>query len=283
VGVGRGRAATNDVYVAVYRRAAATGWPYDFGDDPSFEASQKTQGRITWGVCRPDVRGRIKPGDLVIFIAVDPTLPARYQFVGYATVDQRVSREAIWREPQLGVYQEYRNLLVRRVPNGYVHDEPRHFGRRVWHQDWLHRIIDVGQRHCPDLLELQRQKFLPDGAKLAGQALRFGENYIIFRPHGEETHILIDPPTIAFADINHDHEQWSEDRFAQGLREVLIAPSPRDYLRTMSFRPHPYIRLSGIDVPAMRDRLQRLILSKRRSRSRGGIAVRSYPNRRRGC
>lgn len=124
-----------------------------------------------------------------------------------------------------------------------------------------HRIIDVGQRRSPDLLDLQRQKFLPDDAKLAGQALRFGKNYVIFRPHGAGTHILVDPLTIATADIHHDHEQWWGDRFAQGLHEMLIAPSPRDYLRTTSFRPHPYIRISGIDVPAIRDRLQELILS----------------------
>lgn len=279
----RDKAMANDAYVAVYRRAIADGWPYDFGDDPSFQASKETGGRITWGVCRPNVRNKLKAGDLVVFIAVDRELPARYQFVGFATVDRRVSRDAIWRDSRLKVYRNYRNLLVRSAINGFEHHEPRHFDRRVWHRDWLDRIIDADQRNSKGIDEIQRGNFLTDASKAAGQLIRLGENYVIFRPHGVETLILTNPPTIAVADGRSDHERWLDDRFARGLRTLIIAPAPRDYLRTASFRPHPYIRLVGVDVPTLRNRLRELVSSVRQRRIPKCIPARTYPKLRPSC
>ena len=40
---------------------------YDWGDDPAFFASEQCGGNVTWGVCRHDVRGKLKEGDVVVF------------------------------------------------------------------------------------------------------------------------------------------------------------------------------------------------------------------------
>ena len=44
-------------------------WPYDGGDDPSFFCWRRHKnqgGKLSWGVCRPDVRGAVQPGDVVV-------------------------------------------------------------------------------------------------------------------------------------------------------------------------------------------------------------------------
>src|SRR5262245_52755814 len=94
---GDGRGAGSNVasvYIAVYLRSPNTDWPIDGGDDPSFVASMLSRpsgGRLSWGVCRQDLRNALDVGDLVVFFAADRLrdrrpAPARYAFVGFATV-----------------------------------------------------------------------------------------------------------------------------------------------------------------------------------------------------
>ena len=79
-------------YVAVYLAApGADDWPVDVGDDPAFECSRayaEAGGCLSWGVCRPDLRNEITPGDVVVFIAADrlrDRRPARYRLAGWGT------------------------------------------------------------------------------------------------------------------------------------------------------------------------------------------------------
>jgi hypothetical protein len=60
------------VYIATYLRESPDDeWPFDHGDDPSFRSSQRLRGRVTWGVCRQNVRNQLRPGDVVVFFAAD--------------------------------------------------------------------------------------------------------------------------------------------------------------------------------------------------------------------
>ena len=52
-------------FVVVTRAIAASEWPYDNGDDPSFFAVRKHGGLLSWGVCREDLRTAIRPGSIV--------------------------------------------------------------------------------------------------------------------------------------------------------------------------------------------------------------------------
>ncbi len=129
----------SDLYVAVYRRALDSGWPYDLGDDPAFQSSEKRDSRgrivavdrISWGVCRPNVRNAIRPDDLVVFFSTGRKAPFRYEFIGFATVERKIARDAIWLRKELVLYRCYRNLLVQRENQGFRHVEPHHFGKKV--------------------------------------------------------------------------------------------------------------------------------------------------------
>src|SRR5689334_17326563 len=61
------------------------GFPYDVGDDPAFFSASQCNGPVTWGVCRPDVRGALQNGDWVGFFSAthwkeQPTV-TNYRFV----------------------------------------------------------------------------------------------------------------------------------------------------------------------------------------------------------
>src|SRR4051794_40836529 len=103
-------------YAACYLRRPGTDWPIDIGDDPSFEHAHLTGGCLTWGVCRTDLRNRLSPGDLVVFFAADrlgDRVPARYAWVGYATVERKLSQDAIFQRASEHTYRDYPNLLIR--------------------------------------------------------------------------------------------------------------------------------------------------------------------------
>jgi len=45
-------------------------WPYDTGDDPAFFCFRRFAsqgGTLSWGICRPPVRNRLDPDDVVAF------------------------------------------------------------------------------------------------------------------------------------------------------------------------------------------------------------------------
>ena len=115
----------------------------DWGDDPSFFAAQHFLGsvnRASWGVCRPDVRACLDPGDFVVFFCAKPTEaePSRvhYFFVGVATVRETIDRQSIWQEPQYFAYQRFYNVLAKYsggVPEQYEQFHP-------YHKNWSNRL-----------------------------------------------------------------------------------------------------------------------------------------------
>src|SRR5438094_6462895 len=75
-------------------------FPYDVGDDPAFLSARRYGGRVTWGVCRPDVRTAIRPDE------------------------KNVRQTELFESPAMRVYLRYLNLLIRRKGSGWEHREP---------------------------------------------------------------------------------------------------------------------------------------------------------------
>ncbi|MBI4571128.1 MAG: hypothetical protein HY723_04200 [Chloroflexi bacterium] len=111
---------------------------FDWGDDPAFFAATHFIGDVraaSWGVCRPEVRARLREGDLVVFFCGRPGLrPAKeymettgvweYFFIGYATVDELVhDRRRLWQEPRLRPYTRFYNVLCSLVGDQLRHHE----------------------------------------------------------------------------------------------------------------------------------------------------------------
>jgi hypothetical protein len=65
-------------------------WPYDNGDDPSFYAARKFGSQVSWGICRQDVRNRLRPGDIVVFFSFhkfDETGDSEYRMCALGTAE----------------------------------------------------------------------------------------------------------------------------------------------------------------------------------------------------
>jgi hypothetical protein len=242
-------------YAAVYLRNPTTRWPFDLGDDPSFEASQQLAhagGVLTWGVCRRGIRNALTPGDVVIFFAADRLAdrrpePGRYHFVGYATVERKVSQREVWEDEALSVFRHYRNLLLRPSGREYIHYEtgPRQF----WHdEDWLWRLTNMSGIRAPQLREFNDKHEWDQSVTLAGRPIRLARNYVLFRPEGKGTFVAAEPPVVAQAAANGQPETWTNDEFAVKLRAIVVGGSrtARQGLRTRNTQTsHNHIRLQA--------------------------------------
>jgi len=128
---------------AFYATLAQETFPYDIGDDLSFFAASFHMGPVTWGVCRPDVRGAIKPGDwMVLFSAQKYDVPApttRYRFVAALCVEAKITHADIHSSPTAALFGEYLNLLIRPHGSGWEHFEPGLHSSQ-WHNDWMWRL-----------------------------------------------------------------------------------------------------------------------------------------------
>lgn len=231
--------ATGKAYLAVYLAPNASGtWPYDVGDDPSFHASSVAHGfggRLSWGVCRPNVRNRINPGDVVVFFAAEDARAEAlrvYRFAGWARVDELVSQTDIWRDDRLEGFRNYRNLLIRPVGDT---DDFEHYEAGKPHPDWLWRLADSG-RHAPKKdrwVTAGQEGSLIDGLiRVEGWRLRPAANYVVFDPEGSGTFVLAEPPLVARAVTNGMKETWNTDDFAKELHSLLFTGGTRRALRT---------------------------------------------------
>jgi hypothetical protein len=249
------------VYVAVYHRQSPDDpWPLDHGDDPSFGSSQRRRGPLTWGVCRPDVRRAARPGDLLIFFAADRLRQvrpdaARYQFVGFATVNKCVRQTDFWTVKSLKAFRWYDNLLVRSDGGRLVHFEPALPGE-LWHGDWLRRLASNPKAFSrAEFEDAERTKHLPH--RINGRRYEVGANYIVFGREPSETFILTDPPVIATVKENGLTETWEKTRFAVALRRIVLGQTTRSLRTTHPQRAHRHIRLD-VDGEQLRLDIRRL-------------------------
>lgn len=250
------------VYVAVYHRSPNTAWPDDVGDDPSFVASRtlaRHGGVLTWGVCRQDVRNRVRPGDLVVFFATDRPAdrrpkPVRYMFVGFATAVRKVSQVEIWRDRELAVYRQYHNLLIRADRDRFEHCEPG-LPKGRWHSDWYWRLASIDGHRKPEFDRIHAQSGFSLRDPLIAPVAR---NYVLFAPDGAATMILQNPPVVATAATAGRLEDWERTAFARELRNWLRAATHRSLRTTNAQRAHRHITIRGADIDEWRARLRRL-------------------------
>jgi hypothetical protein len=114
---------------------------YDWGDDPSFFAAHHLLGDVhkaSWGVCRPDVRDRLREDDLVVFFCgcqdkVEQVW--RYYFIGFGTVRSCVERPTLWKDPAYAPYRKFYNVIARYDSGHPVQNETFH----QYHKDWERR------------------------------------------------------------------------------------------------------------------------------------------------
>jgi hypothetical protein len=177
-------------------------WPYDYGDDPSFFSHRQLKRGLTWGVCRADVRGQIRPGDVVVFFSfTKPGMCTQYRLCAVATVERKIPHSDIFLRPTDKVYRQYLNLLVRpsNVDDSlWVHYEPG-APRRKWHKDWLGRIAPYRVYCGKELKRLAKSDEIRVGSLVDGTPFCFGENYVIFSSDDPCTAIVQRPPTVAHA------------------------------------------------------------------------------------
>jgi hypothetical protein len=118
-------------------------WPYDPADDPAFFCARRLRregGQLSWGICRPDVRSRLRPGDTVVFLGnEDEGSQTSYRFAGFATVKEMIGQDQIWEDDRYAVYRQYLNLLVEAAGDGVYRHRETHPGDP--HPNWLWRLV----------------------------------------------------------------------------------------------------------------------------------------------
>lgn len=237
-------------YKALSEALACGDWPYDVGDDPSFFSERQIGGNLTWGICRPQVRNRIKPGDMVVFFSCrrrKETDPFEYCLCALATVEQKIRHSDLWSNPELRVYQRYLNLLIKPISEGcWQHDEP---GSENDHEDWLWRIVE----HAPHLRKrdyeaLESKGVVRESSRVRGIPISFAKNYVLFSKEERKSFIVPKPPVIALCYENGNLEEWHNDTFSQTIKKLTVDLAMRHgrnrHLRsTHKQHAHPHIRL----------------------------------------
>lgn len=245
-------------YVSQFHEAIANGdYPYDVGDDPSFFIASLLNRPVTWGVCRADVRGKVKCGDWVAFFAArtseNEPEETNYYFIGALEVECTTSQRAIWlsRTPQSD-FRDYLNLLIRPCGKGWEHFEPV-VAPNQWHKDWLWRL-------CRQRGLQKKQVVLTP--HITGEDLPYSatDNYIIF---SNSTQLKPAKPIIvATHHRGDDYEQWGNDKATQDLRKLIFQNLDRKNLRIRNkSQPHRHFVRDLHDAEIWAEELQMLLLS----------------------
>lgn len=167
---------------------------YDWGDDPAFFAARHKLSDVrkaSWGVCRPDVRAVLEPGDVVVFFCARPNGERTrwaYKFIGFGTVGETICHDDVWKNRRYAAYRSFYNLLINK------HGEQEEIFRPI-HTDWKRRLKSP---------------------------------YILFDSI-ESVFNLDSPHTVAEWCKGDEREIWRSDRRATNLKRVLF--TERDIVR----------------------------------------------------
>jgi hypothetical protein len=230
----------NECASAFYAAVRDGDFPYDIGDDPAFFSASYYGGPVTWGVCRPDVRSAISPGDWVIFFAAaEPEAyepgARNYRFVAALQVQLKMRHIDLFKADV--PYQNYLNLLVRPVPGGWQHHEPA-LHSRDWHKDWLWRVAKTGRRRKEHMSET-RDRPIPE--ETVRNALADPPaNYVIF--DSENAIRARVPIPVAEYRKGDEQERWFGDERTQRIKSLIYLHNCRG-LRTLNIQqPHRHFR-----------------------------------------
>lgn len=229
-------------------------WPYDYGDDPSFFCRLNLNGALTWGVCRADVRGQLKPGDVVVFFAfTNVGERVEYRLSGLATVEQKIRQSDIFFRSAYEKYRLYLNLLVHPTDgNGrnWTHHEPA--APHVWHKDWLSRIAPFRRFGKTELNRCSAKRQISLDLSIDGRPFIFGENYILFSIDPTKKFILDHPSIIAYSEPPHA-EVWCNDRLSRAVSKQTIENGPATWHHTFASLGHRQFGFDPCRPSALRD------------------------------
>ncbi|GFO58182.1 hypothetical protein GMST_05070 [Geomonas silvestris] len=218
-------------------------FPYDGGDDPSFFSASKFAGPITWGVCRPDVRGRLNPGDIVAFFSEGR---GEYKFVAALEAECVISQTDIWaettkedagRDKTPTIFRKYLNLLIRKTDQGWEHYEPA-LHPKEWHDDWVRRICKKNElaRNYRDSVIAQAAHSL----SVCPPPLPIAENYIVF---SKKTSIVSrDPLTVATYSQGDSAEVWKETKQEAAIYRLIFRDTKRKLMTSTKPKRHRHFR-----------------------------------------
>ncbi|MGA3053865.1 MAG: hypothetical protein ABSD63_06635 [Candidatus Korobacteraceae bacterium] len=224
-------------FATVERAIKNQEWPYDNGDDPSFYVARR-RGRLTWGVCRQDLRNSLPKNSVVVFFSFTSMSKDRfvYRLCAVATVDDKVDHRAVYRNAILRG-KRYINVLIRPEKGGWRYDEtdrPRP-GR---HSDWLWRIADhrgfTGKVFKSRYRKVYEDEWFSERT-LKTRDLKLGNNYIVFSGLTGRTFISAKPPIVATAKKGK-HEVWNNAELKRLTVDTAsqLLKSQRDYLRVVN-------------------------------------------------
>jgi hypothetical protein len=249
------------VYIAPFKAGTTDhgSWPFDLGDDPSFHSAFASDGPITWGVCRRDVRRLAQPGDVLLFFSFEERAPhlVDYKFCALLTIERKIKRTEIWQPYSKKISAKiarlikgYKNLLVRPHNGGWEHWEPG-LPKKEWHSSWLSRLT-FNDPETDEFTEAQTKNFLS-----RDQAERFvDENYVVFSAAPEGTFICERPKVVANCDKPGELESWRESDFARKMKCFTVGHT-RGSLRIRNMqRPHRHSiwRTSAREIDGWRDK-----------------------------
>ena len=217
-------------FACVEKAIAAGEWPYDNGDDPSFFAARRDHGLLTWGVCRRDVRARIRVGSICVFVAFEKDRALiRYRMSAIATVAEKLDRRSVFQDSRFQG-KTYINLLISPDGDGWKYDEnDRHKQHR--HKDWLWRISD--HRAMKKDIFTRKYAQIYNAERFSSSDVVVAKDYILFSQDSEKTYISSHPPLVAAAQ-NGEHEHW----ISSELMMLTVGTAPqlhhrrRDFLRS---------------------------------------------------
>jgi hypothetical protein len=203
-------------------------WFYDKGDDPSFYCSEVKKTNLSWGVCRPNIRNKIQPEDVVVFFCFNSTTNI-YYLAGLASVSEKIKQTQIWTDENYSNYRQYYNLLMRLNNNSWEYYEPIDK-----HDDWLSRISK--KRLNTDFIVNENSisveyEILP--------------NYVIFNNDIAKTYILKKQIPVANWQEDANNEVWKNTQICNTIWEFIFTGIKRQTLRCHArYHPHVHIRIS---------------------------------------
>jgi hypothetical protein len=214
-------------------------WPYDNGDDPSLFVSRVEDGRLTWGVCRQDLRNAIcapspkRNGAIVVFFPFTKKgEDIHYRISAVATVQEKLDHRAAFTDARL-IGRSYINTMIRPQNGIWNYSESDRPGRDRHAKDWLWRICDHAGFRTTEFRE-RYKKFYKSGVfsdlDVSEGRVRLARNYVLFSDQVDETFIVPDPPYVAKAKARVS-EQWTNPCLHKLIMDKAAERGARGYLR----------------------------------------------------